>query len=55
MKTDDMKLISAASTINRGLGIIEGVMLLADPKSEQALSTAVEMIDEAMKVVFADD
>lgn len=48
------KLISATSTINRGLGIIEGVMLLADPKVEQTLATAVEMIDEALKVVFDD-
>lgn len=48
------KLISQISTIQRALGIVEGVMLLADPKLEQALATAVEMIDEAMKEVFAD-
>lgn len=42
------------STIQRALGIIEGVMLLADPKSEQALATAVEMIEEAIKEVFED-
>ena len=42
------------SVIHRALGIIEGVMLLADPKTEQALATAVEMLDEAMKGVFED-
>lgn len=49
------KTISQVSTINRALGIIEGVMLLADQKTEQALATAVEMIDEALKGVFADE
>ena len=48
------KLMSQASVINRALGIIEGVMLCADDKTSQALATAVEMIDETMKEVFAD-
>ncbi len=48
------KLISASTTIQRALGIIEGVMLLSDQKVEQALATAVEMIDEALKEVFQD-
>ena len=42
------------STISRALGIIEGVMLLSDDKTQQAIATAVEMIDEALKVVFED-
>ena len=42
------------STIQRALGIIEGVMLLAEPKAEQALATAVEMIDEALRGAFED-
>lgn len=45
--------IKSISTIERALGIIEGVMLVSDEKSSQALATAVEMIDEAMKEVFA--
>ena len=50
------KQASLASVINRALGIIEGVMLVTqDTKVEQTLATAVEMIDEAMKEVFADD
>lgn len=48
------KLVSAHSTISRALGIIEGVMLLADDKTQQTLATAVEMIDEALKEVFPD-
>lgn len=48
------KLLNQISTINRALGIIEGVMLVSDDKMQQALATAVEMIDEAMKEVFAD-
>lgn len=48
------KTLSQISTIQRALGIIEGVMLLADDKTQQALATAVEMIDEATKEVFKD-
>ena len=48
------KLISANGTIQRALGIIDGVMLLADQKLEQALATAVEMIDGAWNEVFED-
>ncbi len=33
------KLISANATIQRALGIIEGVMLLADPKQGDTLET----------------
>ena len=51
---ENKKLISANSTVQRALGIIEGVMLLADPKAEQALATAVEMIDEALKGAFEE-
>ena len=48
------KLTHTNGTIQRALGIIEGVMLLADDKTQQTLATAVEMIDEALKVVFED-
>lgn len=48
------KTLSQISTINRALGIIEGVMLISDTRTENALATAVEMIDDAMKEVFAD-
>lgn len=48
------KMISANSTIQRALGIMEGVMLLADDKTQQAIATAVEMIDETLKEVFPD-
>ena len=48
-------LLYDTSTVQRALGIIEGVMLLADPKAEQALATAVEMIDEALKWVLKND
>ena len=53
-KMANEKLISSIDTIQRALGIIEGVMLLSDQKVEQALATAVEMIDEALKEVFQD-
>lgn len=48
------KLMSQISTINRALGIIEGVMLLAEPKVENTLATAVSMIDEAMEEFLKD-
>jgi hypothetical protein len=34
--------------IERALGVIEGVMLTADERTMQALTLAVEMIDEAL-------
>ena len=46
------KVVNSFSAINRALGIIEGVMLVSEPKEQQALCTAVEMIDEALKEVF---
>lgn len=48
------KQISKFSTIQRALGIIEGVMLLSDDRIQLALGTAVEMIDEALKGVLDD-
>ena len=51
---ENEKLISANATIQRALGIIEGVMLLADTKQEQTLATAVEMIDMAWNGVLVD-
>lgn len=48
------KLINQISTINRALGMIEGVMFLVDDKAEHVLATAASMIDEVMTEVFAD-
>ena len=48
------KQISNLSTIHRALGIIEGVMLLADDRVQTTLCTAVEMIDDALKEVLED-
>lgn len=48
------KLLSANSTIQRALGIVEGVMLIADEKTQQTLATAVEMIDGAWNEVLED-
>ena len=48
------KLLSANSTIQRALGIIEGVMLISENKTEQTLATAVEMIDAAWNEVLED-
>lgn len=48
------KFLAQISVIHRALGIIEGVMLLADDKEQQTLATAIEMIDEAIKVVEED-
>ena len=42
------------SVIQRALGIIEGVMLLADLKVAETLGTAVEMMDDALKEVLKD-
>lgn len=50
----DEKLIHINGTIQRALGIIEGVMLLADDKTQQTLATAVEMIDSAWNEVIED-
>lgn len=46
------KVVNSLSTISRALGIIEGVMLVSEPKEQQALATAVEMIDEVLKEVL---
>ena len=48
------KILSQISTINRALGIIEGVMLISDTKVESTLGTAVSMIDEVINEVFQD-
>ena len=48
------KQASQISTINRALGIIEGVMMSVDEKTALPLATAVEMIDETLKEVFPD-
>lgn len=46
----DNKKINAFSTINRALGIIEGVAWVIDnPKAESAIGSAVEMIDTALE------
>ena len=46
------KLISQISTIQRGLGIIEGVASgLADEAVSQILYTAAEMIEEAVEAI----
>lgn len=52
MKMANEKLMSANSSIQRALGIIEGVMLIADDKTQQTLATAVEMIDGAWNEVL---
>ena len=43
------KTISWISTINRALGIIEGVAYGLDTAQAQALEDAVRMIDETIK------
>ncbi len=48
---ENVKLISTISTIERALGIIEGVSYGVDSKYEDILLTAVEMIDEAVKEI----
>ena len=45
----DMKIINAISTINRALGVIEGVSYLASSDQATALVDAVAIIDEALK------
>jgi hypothetical protein len=53
-KMANEKLMSANSTLQRALGIIEGVMLIADDKTQQTLATVVEMIDGAWNEVLED-
>lgn len=48
------QLIPYLSTVNRALGIIEGVMMVSDEKVEYTLATAVSMIDEAVNEVMKD-
>lgn len=49
------KLISQISTINRALGMIEGVASgIADDKACQMLYTATEMIEEAVEELTKD-
>ena len=45
------KRISAISTIERALGIIEGVSCCVNNKYADSLITAVEMIDGAVKEI----
>ena len=51
----DQHKISQLNTINRALGIIEGVMIVSDFNQAEALGTAVEMIDEVIKEIFKMD
>lgn len=44
----------ALFTMHRALGVIEGVMLLSDKDASEALGCAVEMLEEALKVVLTD-
>lgn len=46
------KVVNCFSTLSRALGIIEGVMLVSEPKEQQALATAVEMIDGVLEEVL---
>lgn len=46
------KVVNCISTINRALGIVEGVMLVSGSKEQKALAAAVEMIDEVLKEVL---
>ena len=49
------KLINYICTIQRGLGIIDGVASgLANEAVSQLLCTATEMIDEAVKEIVKD-
>ena len=54
-KMANEKLINQICTIQRGLGIIEGVASgLANDAASQMLYTATEMIDEAVEVITKD-
>lgn len=48
------QLISAISTIERGLGIIEGVSCVVDNAIGTALIDAVEIIENAVKEILED-
>lgn len=48
------KLISQISTINRALGMIEGVSYGLDGPGGHALADAVQMIDETIKEMIED-
>ena len=49
------KLINQICTIQRGLGIVEGVANgIADEAARQMLYTATEMIEEAVEVITKD-
>ena len=47
----DEKRISAVSTIQRAMGIIEGLAAGMDEGARTMAYTAVEMIDEAVEVL----
>ncbi|MBQ3146809.1 MAG: hypothetical protein IJB91_03680 [Oscillospiraceae bacterium] len=48
------KLISQICTIQRGLGIIEGVSYGLTDSAGKALADAVQMIDETIKEMLED-
>lgn len=48
------KMISAFSTIERALGIIEGISYTLDSNAATALVDAVQMVDEAVKELKED-
>lgn len=48
------KLISQISTINRALGMIEGVSYGMEQSQGQALADAVQMIEETIKEMVED-
>lgn len=48
------KLISQISTINRALGMIEGVSYGMEQSAGQALADAVQMIEETIKEMVED-
>ena len=48
------KLISQISTIQRALGMIEGVSYGMEQSAGQALADAVQMIEETVKEILED-
>lgn len=50
----EMKVLNAISTINRALGIIEGVSYGLQSDQASALIDAVSMIEESLKEVGLD-
>lgn len=48
------KLINQISTIQRALGMIEGVSYGMEQSPGQALADAVQMIDETVKEILED-